>query len=618
MLDTKKIRNKALIFLLSYWSVFSLNQLIDMMSMTAVYNGVTSFGYNILPLFIFAFCAKLLFSFFQNKGGQIRACILGGCASILCVWGTYVHFVNDLFGVQGESLKCLNMILGLSCFTVPFFHALMDYMERISNYFEEKKENKLFRYEVFYAKHKYCYFGTMFFVILLSFIPVFLSNWPGNFVFDAPYQMTEVLTEQYSTHHPLIHTLLMGKAYLWGSKIGSVSLGYSVYTIVQMVIMAFSMAYLMYFLFDNKVHRTIRVGTLAFYIVFPIHKLFAISATKDVLCAGFFLMFMVEIFRFIFGNQRNRKYLVRLVLFGALTSLFRNNMLYAIVVAMLLVVIMEKNKRKRIAVFVCLILMIGVTKIVNYSLVRATSAVDNDSSRESMSVPLQCLARVAAYRREELDPVLYEEIISYIRESDLSGYNPYNSDAVKNNANERLLNGNFVNFMKLFIKVGIKFPGEYMESILTNTMGYWYPLNQGMYVSADISTYHMLIGMGEEIDKQGYGPGFVQNYYMDMYYKNEYHETPVLGYLFRNAIHVWFLMISFVYVLSKRKMSSIQLLLFPVMYLMTCFLGPMAALRYIYSLIIIEPLVFMNLLNGNTSGTTEIITDEKVKKRVDF
>ncbi len=46
--------------------------------------------------------------------------------------------------------------------------------------------------------------------LIVLCIPVFLAQFPGFFVYDAQEELNEVLTRSFSTHHPLLHVLLLG------------------------------------------------------------------------------------------------------------------------------------------------------------------------------------------------------------------------------------------------------------------------------------------------------------------------------------------------------------------------------------------------------------------------
>lgn len=47
-------------------------------------------------------------------------------------------------------------------------------------------------------------------LILLCWLPILLAYYPGIFAYDASNQVMQVINHDYTTHHPLVHTLLLG------------------------------------------------------------------------------------------------------------------------------------------------------------------------------------------------------------------------------------------------------------------------------------------------------------------------------------------------------------------------------------------------------------------------
>lgn len=123
-----------------------------------------------------------------------------------------------------------------------------------------------------------------------------------------------------------------------------------------------------------------------------------------------------------------------------------------------MILLLERRGKEQGKKRLCILAVLGgiwlCSGLANAGLAAAVQAENTDSCRESLSMPLQCLARVAQYRREDLSDDLYAEICMYIPEEDLAKYNPYLSDEIKEHANEELLRENFPNFVKLWLKVG--------------------------------------------------------------------------------------------------------------------------------------------------------------------
>lgn len=568
-----------LVGLMAYLCVLALSQVSEAKGNPQI------LGMRIEAILLTAAVVCLLVHFNRIEGKRLKA--VSGIGGILLafshVFGVFLHYKNDLFVSAGEVLRVLLLVAGTSALTIPLFGLVLVGLDKITawwqaheNAIEAKKKGLFLKYWL---------------SIFACYVPVFLANWPVNFVYDARYQMTEVINNTYKVHHPLLHTLLMGEMYKLGGKLGSVSLGISFYTLIQMLILSAVFAYTMVYLYRHRVPKAIRIAAWIFFAVFPLNPLFAITATKDVLFAAFFLGFVVVLLQ-IFEEGFSWQKVVWLVVLGTLMLLFRKNAVYALVVALPFLVCAIKGKRGKGVMLLLLVGTIFLADGINEGMIKTLNAYDDGSTREAMSVPLQQLARVAAYRRGELSDDLYQEIIQYIEESALAEYNPYLSDPVKGAANEELLKNNMANFFKLWAKVGLQFPGEYLESFLTNTLGYWYLGDTGYTFATgdEIALYHTLIGIGEEIEKHDYCKP-VSAIYNPLFYQGNYRQVPILGYLFRSSVYFWMLIVAMLYMVYRRDYRKLLWISLPFAYFASCFLGPWVALRYIYCIAVCLPVV---------------------------
>lgn len=375
-----------------------------------------------------------------------------------------------------------------------------------------------------------------------------------------------------------------------------------------MLILCAAFSYTLVYLYRHGVPKAIRVAAWCFYALFPINSLFSITATKDVLFAAFFLSFWVVLLG-IFEKGFSRQNVIWLVILGVLMLLFRKNAVYALIAALPFLILAIKGKKRKSILLGLLILTIFLSGSIDKGMIKALHAYDNGSTREAMSVPLQQLARVASYRRGDLSDDLYQEITLYIEENKLAEYNPYLSDPVKNTANENLLKHNTINFFKLWAKVGLQFPGEYLEAFLTETLEYWY-LGDTAYATGDqIALYHTLIGTGEEIIKYDFCEP-VSAIYNFLFYLGNYRQLPILGYLFRCGIYFWLLLVTILYTIYRQEYRKLLYLVLPIAYFASCFMGPMVALRYIYCIVISLPLV-ISICHTQTTPAPESQTPER-------
>lgn len=548
-----------------------------------------NYGYDILIIGIFALGIFVLSRFIQREDKRLKcfALIAGLLLSLSTVWGAYALFVNNIFISFGISVLQFFLILGLSLIMVPLAEEVFVLMEKFSKWYESKIVPE--RYTV---KSNVIYFAIVWIIIFAAYIPLFLSWWPGNFIYDAKYQLNEVINNTYKTHHPLLHTWLMGTAYNLGVEWGNASKGFQLYTLLQMLILSSSFAYCLLYLRKKGAPKVMRVLSLLWFALFPMHSIFSITATKDVLFAAFFLYTVIFFCRFFLDKEEFHWYTyIGLVIFATLSALLRNNAIYAIVLFCIVGIVCVKGLKQKGKVLVIMVATYVLTTLSNQMLMNGLNAIEAQPYRESLSMPLQCMARVASYKGEELEDALYEEICMYIRAEDISAYNPFISDPVKNYANEELLENNTGNFLKLWLKLGISYPDEYVESIVSNTLGYWYTFPMYDYVTMDLSLYHTLIGEGQEIEKVSYCD-WANELYFNLFCVQNYKLVPVLGYSFRIAPYIWFVVFTLLWAWLKKNKRALLIMVLPVAYFATCLLGPVAALRYVYCLIVCCPIYF--------------------------
>lgn len=577
--DNKYIRG-VMIAVLTYLSLLSISYVSEAKGNPQI------FGKKIEAVFMAAAIAWLLL--YYGRIGETRrkviTCIGGIILSFTHVYGNILHYKNDLFLNPGQVVQTLLAVAGVALLTVPLFALLLAGIDKLTDWWQQHS------YSTEEKRPKHLFF-RYWLGIFLCYIPVFLAYWPVNFVYDAKYQMTEVIVGPYKVHHPLLHTLLMGETYKLGGRLGSVSLGISFYTLIQMAVLSAALAYALAYLYDKGIPKAARVAFFLFLALFPMNSIFAISATKDVLFAAFFLFFMVAYLQ-IWEQGFIKSKVALLILAGILMVLFRKNAVYALVVALPFMSFANKGGKNKGRMALLLVSILLLSMIADKQLIRINHAVDDGNTREAMSVPLQQLARVACYRRGDLSDELYQEIILYMEPERIESYNPYLSDAVKNTANEQLLRTNKMNFFKLWAKVGLQFPGEYAESFLTNTLGYWYlgDTAHAMAAGDGIAVYHTLIEHGDEIIKKNYCKP-VSMLLDPLFYHGNYLKTPIISILFRSCVYFWALLIYIFVMINRKEYKKLLPIALPVIYFASCFLGPMVALRYVYCIVICIPVL---------------------------
>ena len=132
-----------------------------------------------------------------------------------------------------------------------------------------------------------------FLFLILCWLPVFLAVYPGFFVYDAQDEYIQVATRTFSTHHPLVHVLLLGGVVCGIHKLtDSYNMGIACYTVFQMAQLR---AFLPFFfpIFAKKVSRVIRLIGIVWLGLFPTVVMFTLCSAKDALFTLALLLLLV-------------------------------------------------------------------------------------------------------------------------------------------------------------------------------------------------------------------------------------------------------------------------------------------------------------------------------------
>lgn len=595
--ESKWVRNVIILFL-SFLNALAFGYILNKGDTSYLYWGTSMYGWNPACIAFFSLDCILLSRFFQtqvlqNKSRMILSSVFGILLGISGVWGTYlIYYGGEIFSSDINAGLSACAVIGLSFFTIPLFSELVGFFDSFQKRNLVEKNNE----KTNKTGNSILYFFLIWLIIFASFIPLFLYHWPINFAYDASYQVFNYMTDTISLHHPILHTLFLGWTYNIGYKNGDVNKGIQIYTIIQMLVLSGAFAFFMKYLKDKNVIRPIRVIILLLFVFNPVNAYFAISSVKGVLCAAFVILAIV----FLMKTMDKGISILNMAMFvisAILACMFRNNMSYAIVVAGIIIALFRKNWKEKIMYLTLIVLVFAGYKSFNRALIIYTNAPDSDSGRESMSVPLNCLARVALNHKDEIPEDMYSEIITFIPESVIPQYSFILADAIKNAANEGYIKINKSGLIKLFIKVGLRFPGEYIEAIGGLTVGYWYWLDEPYFLIGTTKLYSMpMPGDYPGITTENLLP-FGSGLYDYMNGKEDGRlQIPLFGWAWRPTIYVWGFLFALGYSMYKKNIRKLTLLMIPFMYLCTCFLGPVSWLRYIYINVAAFPIMIYLLI----------------------
>ncbi len=432
-------------------------------------------------------------------------------------------------------------------------------------------------------------------VILLCWIPVFLAYYPSVFAYDAEGQLYQVLAHDYSTHHPLLHTLFLGAFFNLGNELfHSYSAGMALHSAAQMLLMAGIFGWAEMVLYKERTSWVMRFILLAFYALFPANSVLALSTTKDVLFSGLTLLHMLVLYLWVQERCTGRRKIVTgYILLSVMMLLFRNNAVYAYLVSQPVVLFLWKKsgktgwKKYMTAALLSLVFFAAGLK--------AATGARNGSPREMLSVPLQQMARTRVMHEEEIEDVMREKLNAYLpAEWVFAAYNPHLADPVKGRA---VIHDDPAGLIRTWAQLGVRFPLTYADAFLDNSIGYWYIADQnhaeiyGVGTESGfgyLSTDNRTMPAGCEIVEHSLAPGlrvFMERIVSD----NEYRKIPVFSVIFSPAFYWWLLCFYIAFCLYRKEYKLLLPVLFLAVYYLTLLLSPTVLIRYMYPFVVSVP-----------------------------
>lgn len=500
----------------------------------------------------------------------LYSCILGIIISFCCVGGKQLDVLDSInFFNKTFYLKWL----GFSVPTTALIYGIFELFLWIEKKEKTQKEDKLPMWLLFVG-------GVG--VLLLCWLPTWLSLFPGAFSYDAYDEWQQVKNGVITAHHPVIHVLVLGGLVEgFYSLTGSYNVGIAVYSGMQMVLLASALSYTVCFLREIKMPKVVQYGTLLFYGLSPVFGLFSISATKDVLFAAAELLFFIFVIRMLimpddFFGKTGWK--IGFVVSALGTMILRNNGLYiAIIMLVIAGLICKKYWKKYLLLLVAIVLPYFIYTGPVYSALDVTKG----GVQEMLSVPIQQMARVHYADIESIEPEDLELLYKYIPKENMDAYKSTVADPVKTGFNGEYFKENPAEFFKLWFRLGMDNPLTYINSFLTNTVDFWYP-------NAVVDGYQDAYGRSSYFDYRVAEPGEeiiildgLHKFYETLSWDKEAQTKP-LAFLFLSPgwYFVCVLVVLTYFLYSKRYRLAIASLIFVLSFL-TVLLGPMALVRYV-------------------------------------
>ena len=437
-------------------------------------------------------------------------------------------------------------------------------------------------------------------MIALS-IPVIMAEFPGFFVYDAQDELNEVLTRSFTTHHPLLHVLLLGGIIALFHKIfGSWNAGIFAYIFLQMLVITAVFAYVVTYLQKRGIGRKSRVLWVLYYGVFPTIVMYTLCSCKDGLFSALLLLlttFLVQLVNDPDSFLSDKRKLAAFVLTAVFMPMFRHNGFYAYLVFVPFALVYFRKRLK--PAFVGMLIAPVVLYLALSGLLSVACRTKGTHHQEILTVPIMQLARVYAYDGTSLSEQEKELIEAYIPKSNLDKYTPRVSDMVKVDFNNELYEENSSDFWKIWKAQLVKHPMAYVNAWLLTSYGYWYPpaiINVYKGNTVYSFTYEGSSYFGYEVEPPGERKSLIpaiDDLYRYLSIGTFQQDYPVLHLFFGPGLYVFIYLFVFAYRLYKKRFCSILPFMPMILTFCTVLLGPTYLIRYVLYLWLCIPLLLI-------------------------
>ena len=506
-------------------------------------------------------------------------------------------------GVRGKGLILIRgLCLGVSVF--PFTNYLFMGLEKLGDCCKT-------------VTGKYWKSGKVFLISTLAvfacWIPVFLAYYPAVMAYDFHRQSIEAAKGfvWFNSYQPLAHTWLIWVALQIGKAVGSYEIGMACYSMFQMLVFAVACGYSAVTVYRLTHKKWLVTVLVLFYGLSPFMSIMAISVTKDIMFSALFLIFIsLLVERTFLSNPRKQRIIdILWVLEGIVMMLFRNNAIYAVAVFAVVYLLFGVRKQKLKMLMLCLCLVIGGKgALEGMQIVIGTEG--RGSKVEMYSIPIQQFSRVGYYLGSELDAETYALLDRYIPAEYWVRYNPALADSVKAYVGAYVFNDTWKNeipqMLRAWVQIGLKYPNEYIDAFLMVNSGYWFwddvtwaeifdsglENRKGALATDNCSVSEPI---PEGIASESKFPA-LEAVLENIVSANCFYDWPVFSNFFKPALYCWGLLLSFIAAIYNRQRKKIMVILLPLMYLATMFLGPVVQFRYVLPIIVILPLMLAVLM----------------------
>lgn len=446
-------------------------------------------------------------------------------------------------------------------------------------------------------KHPFILF---FIVIIALWLPQLIIKFPGTLCYDNVTQMAQYFGyTNFSSNHPMTHTLLLGICMDFGLLFGSANLGLFTAVLLQSLLLAAIFAYTLVIMYKLKSPTWVIFISLVFYTVTPNIIGYISIPLKDIPYSAFYVLFTASVINYIRDEEyfwKSKKQILAFVFSGAMIVLLRNNGLIAVIPIILYISICTLKKYKAATALkrVCSLLLTFVITVSVNAAIDLTFSPESGSRGEAFSFTFQQTARFVRDHSQDVTEK-EAEIINNILDYENIGslYDARICDPVKATFKTDSSISDLFSYLGLWAKQFFRHPLTYFEATVSQNYSLFYPQVNNIKYYPSVQTHHELQSSITEISKlHGLAVFDAPRDKMTDFY-TFLHNMPIIGML-SNIGFITLLLIALIVFSMHHKLKGMLPALAPALLtIIMCILSPVIMLqsRYAFPAVYSMPLL---------------------------
>ena len=549
--------------------------------------------------------ASLFFLWRHNRRESRRGYVLLPvcCFLMAVIWLMARGFTIDdslqpLTSGWGQIVKSGIYLLGSAWLLVQLGIALDIFLERGS----DMKAGKG-RLLAFYRRHS---FLCPFLILLLSCALPLALVYPGGMCADSWCQagmFFQVVRPdwglyEFTAHHPPAHTVYFSSIIALGKKLGSANLGLFAVVLLQAVMHSAVFAYAIHTMKRLGAPRYLQILSLLAALFSPFYVTTYEGVIKDNVYSWAVLLFVIEVIYMLHLGRdywRSGRHMALLALGIMGSMLMRNNgkyVIYPMVLVLLVLAFLPRNKgRYRRRIVPGLLLPIVAAVLIQAALVSHYD-IEKGSIREALSLPIQQTARYVLERGDEVTAEEKAAIAAVLDYDNMAwDYYPMESDPVKDAFNPEATTGDVLNYLKTWLRMGLKHPLVYIKATVNQSYPLVDPFTEcNRMSSGTLNRHHLFAAETIGIHDVEVAPRLNN---LRNEFNNDLFFLPFTGLVCSIPVHVLVLMFLCCYAISRRRwdffLPALPLLLSVGIVLLSP--GIAGSPRYAYPIVFSLPVV---------------------------